>query len=65
MFQYLLLLETDEEREFFTEIYEKYQNDMFRIANGILHNSSDAEDMVHETIRFHEIEIAFFQDNCS
>ncbi len=49
MFQYLLLLETDEEREFFTEIYEKYQNDMFRIANGILHNSSDAEDMVHET----------------
>lgn len=49
MFQYLLLLETDEERKFFTKIYEKYRDDMFRMANSILHNPSDAEDMVHET----------------
>ena len=49
MFQYLLLLETDEEREFFTAIYEKYRTEMFYTAYRILHNPPDAEDMVHET----------------
>lgn len=49
MFQYLLLLETDEEKKFFTEIYEKYRTEMFYTAYRILHNAPDAEDMVHET----------------
>lgn len=49
MFQYLLLLETEEEKEFFQSIYKKYRNEMFYIAMGILKNESDAEDIVHET----------------
>ncbi|WWR19721.1 sigma factor [Lachnospiraceae bacterium JLR.KK009] len=49
MFQYLLLLESDEDKEFFTEIYLKYRKEMFYTAYNILHNPSDAEDIVHET----------------
>lgn len=49
MFQYLLLLESDEDKEFFTEIYQKYRKEMFYTAYNILHNPSDAEDIVHET----------------
>lgn len=47
MFQYLLLLESDEDKEFFTEIYQKYRKEMFYTAYNILHNPSDAEDIVH------------------
>lgn len=32
MFQYLLLLESDEDKEFFTEIYLKYRKEMFYTA---------------------------------
>lgn len=49
MFQYLLLLESEEERKFFAAIYEKYRTEMFYTAYRILHNPPDAEDMVHET----------------
>lgn len=49
MFQYLLLLETDREKEFFASIYEAHRDEMFFIAYGILHNRSDAEDVVHES----------------
>lgn len=49
MFQYLLLLETDKEKEFFTSIYETHRDEMFFIAYSILHNRSDAEDVVHES----------------
>lgn len=49
MFQYLLMLESDEDREFFTEIYKEYRKEMFYTAYGILHNPQDAEDIVHET----------------
>lgn len=49
MVQYLLLLETDEDKEFFTEIYKKYRKEMFYTAYNILHNPPDAEDIVHET----------------
>ncbi|MCI8482949.1 MAG: sigma-70 family RNA polymerase sigma factor [Lachnospiraceae bacterium] len=48
MFQYLLLLETEEEKEFFKSIYKKYRDRMFYTAVGILKNESDAEDIVHE-----------------
>lgn len=48
MFQYLLLLETDREKEFFASIYKEHRDEMFFIAYGILHNRSDAEDVVHE-----------------
>ena len=49
MLQYLLLLETEEEKKFFKSIYEEHKNEMFHVAVGILKNESDAEDMVHET----------------
>ena len=49
MFRYLLLLETDEEREFFKFIYQEYRQEMFCVARAILKNEADAEDMVHET----------------
>lgn len=49
MFQYLLLLETDKEKEFFASIYEAHRDEMFFIAYSILHNRSDAEDAVHES----------------
>ncbi len=49
MYQYLLLIKTDEEKEFFTLIYNKYNKEMFHTADIILRNTSDAEDVVHET----------------
>lgn len=49
MFQYLFLLETEEEKEFFKLIYEKHRNEMYYTALGILKNQADAEDIVHET----------------
>lgn len=49
MYQYLLLLETDEEKEFFKKIYERYRNEMFYAAFAILQNCSDAEDIVQDT----------------
>ena len=49
MYQYLLLLDTDEEKEFFQKIYIRYKNEMFYAAFAILQNSADAEDIVHDT----------------
>ena len=49
MLQYLLLLETDREKEFFTSIYTAHREEMFFIAYDILHNNADAEDIVHES----------------
>ena len=40
-------------RDAFCRIYEKYRDDLLRVAAGLLHDKSDAEDAVHETfIRF-------------
>ena len=49
MYQYLLLLDTEQERKFFKELYREHKNEMYYIALKILNNESDAEDMVHET----------------
>lgn len=49
MFQYLFQLETDREKEFFAAIYEAHVKEMYYIAYNILHNPSDAEDIVQET----------------
>ena len=49
MYRYLLLLDTDEEKEFFQKIYIRYKNEMFYAAFAILQNSADAEDIVHDT----------------
>ena len=45
---YLSLVETDEERSFITELYTTYEQKMYRIAFGVLHDSYRAEDAVHE-----------------
>lgn len=45
---YLSMIETDEERDFFTELYEKYRQGIFRYANKYLHNDYDAEDVLHD-----------------
>lgn len=49
MLQYLLLLETEREKEFFKKIYKQYRTEMFYTAYKIVKNGSDAEDIVHET----------------
>ncbi len=49
MYQYLLLLDTEQEREFFKKLYKEHKNEMYYTALKILKNESDAEDMVHET----------------
>ena len=48
LLQYLALLETDHEKDFFTDIYKKHRNEMYYKAYNILHNADDAEDMVQE-----------------
>ncbi len=49
MYQYLLLLDTDQERDFFQMLYDRYKNDMYYTAYRILQNRADEEDIVHET----------------
>lgn len=45
---YLSVLETDEDRIQFQDIYIKYKQKMYSIAYGILHNTADSEDAVHQ-----------------
>lgn len=49
MFQYLSLLDAEEEQEFFTQIYKTYKDEMFYTAYLILRNKLDAEDVVQES----------------
>ena len=48
MFIYLQMLETPEEKSKFEQVYLEYRDFMFYIANRILHNRQDSEDVVHE-----------------
>ncbi len=45
---YLSVLETEEEKNRFEELYVKYKNKMYSIAYKILNNKEDAEDSVHQ-----------------
>lgn len=45
---YLAMIDAPEERTKFEELYLKYRNLMFYIANGILQNQHDAEDAVYQ-----------------
>ena len=45
---YLSLIQTEEERVLFTELYEKFCHTMYVCAYGYLHNASDAQDIVHD-----------------
>lgn len=45
---YLSILESDEEKHYFEDIYINYKQKMFGIAYSILHNVQDSEDAVHQ-----------------
>lgn len=46
---YLSVLDTEEEKNRFEQLYIKYKNKMYWIAYKILNNREDAEDSVHQT----------------
>ena len=46
---YLSVLETDDDKNQFEQLYIKYKDKMYSIAYGILHNIEDSEDAVHQT----------------
>ena len=48
MLIYLSLIESDEEKEKFEIIYTEYRNLMYCVANRILENPQDSEDVVHQ-----------------
>ena len=48
MLIYLAMLETDAEKAKFEIIYNEYKNLMYYVANKILNNKSDSEDVVHQ-----------------
>ncbi|OUQ70176.1 hypothetical protein B5E53_00710 [Eubacterium sp. An11] len=49
MINYIQLLDTAEERDFFVSLYEMYSQPLYRAALAILKDSAAAEDMVQET----------------
>ena len=48
MFLYLAMIDSDADKSKFEILYSEYKNLMYYTANRILHNSSDAEDVVHQ-----------------
>ena len=48
MLIYLAMQDTSCERDRLAEIYQKYKNQMFALANSILGDVRDSEDVVHE-----------------
>lgn len=48
MLPYLSLLNTADERDKFTQLYNEYKLKMFYVANRILNNEYSAEDAVHD-----------------
>lgn len=47
MIVYLQMIDTPEKKTKFEQVYLEYRGLMFYVANSILHNEHDAEDMVH------------------
>ncbi|GAA3648489.1 RNA polymerase sigma factor [Asaccharospora irregularis] len=47
----LQLLETEEEKSKFEKLYYAYRDKMFFVANSILRNHSDAEDVVYDSFK--------------
>ena len=44
---YLSLIETEEEKQLFSQLYEKHLQQMYYVANSVLRNDAMAEDAVH------------------
>lgn len=49
MLVYLTLLNTDEEKEKFSTLYDTYYKQLLYVAIKMLNNQEKAEDCVHET----------------
>lgn len=47
MLIYLQMIESPEDKHKFEIIYERYRDELFAVANNILHNEYDAEDAVY------------------
>lgn len=47
MFIYLQMIETDEDKSKFEEIYKAYRNLMYYIAYSRMHHEQDSEDVIH------------------
>ena len=47
---YLNLLDTQEDKEKFEQLYALYKDKMYKVAYQILHNRHDAEDAVHDSV---------------
>lgn len=45
---YMSLVQNDEEQNIIADLYEKHEQEMYKAAYAILHNSHSAEDAVHE-----------------
>lgn len=48
----LLVFNTEQEKEEFRCLYEKYADHMLRVARHILSNGSDIEDVVHDAFLY-------------
>ena len=48
MIVYMQIIESDEDKSKFEQLYLKYRNLMFYVARKILNNQQDAEDAVHQ-----------------
>ena len=46
---YLSMVETEEEKDLVTELYNTYKQILFDVSMSILHNKADAEDAVQES----------------
>ena len=47
MLVYLTMIETEEDKTLFEQVYLRYKGVMYRVAYDILHHKEDAEDAVH------------------
>ncbi len=52
MLAYVQAIDNDQERAKFEQLYLRYRNLMFHLAQGILHNDRDAEDAVHNAFLY-------------
>jgi len=51
LYIYLAMLETPEDREKMTELYEMYREYLCNVAQSILHSRDDAEDVLHNAFQ--------------
>jgi len=51
LYIYLAMLETPEDREKMTELYETYREYLCNVAQSVLHSRDDAEDVLHHAFQ--------------